>query len=620
MTYTPTALPLPSGQQEVVLYVVSPTNDWTEVGRFPLRVLTARGFKQADLTPKLDLNWKTRLAESRNDGAGKTDRISPFNDLTVQGGLDTNFERGDFIVKTQAALLGSSREKEALRFSQLKTSAPKLDLSSYLIDVTRGNAQLALGHINYGTNRHLLQNVANRGLVFRYKVNDRFDVSFNTMTGRSIVGYDNFLGLGDVRNNNISSGTLGVDLLQNGWGSLRFESMWMQGRLRPQTAFNVGQIADAEKSRGFGLRLFGNTWNGRVRTELSFARSTFDNPRDRALSGGLVLAKVKQTTNNARYFDLAIDVIQNYELWWGKSLSLTLSGSHERIDPQFKTLGMFTTANQDINQFGLDGNIGELSFQLRHTWTKDNLDDIATILTTKTRNATINFGLPLRSLFSGTRIDKWWLPSVNYGFGWTHQFSPNQPSPDPNGFRLDNIPDQLDVTHTMGANWSGEWWQWSLGYQFLHSFQDNRQQGRSLADFTNFAHLVTLSLRPRETLSLNIGGGWTDATSQERKLTRMTRTVNLGFEWQFLPNWALSGTYSYTDEDDSSNQSIARSYLLDTQISRKFELPTRWGKKLPCRFFLRHALQSNVTRDRVFILATDSAVWTVDAGVSISMF
>ncbi len=36
MTYTPTALPLSSGQQEVVLYVVSPSNEWTELGRFPL--------------------------------------------------------------------------------------------------------------------------------------------------------------------------------------------------------------------------------------------------------------------------------------------------------------------------------------------------------------------------------------------------------------------------------------------------------------------------------------------------------------------------------------------------------------------------------------------------------
>lgn len=620
LTYAPTALPLPSGQQEVVLYVVSPANEWTEVGRLPLRVLTKYGFKQAETTPKLDLNLKTRLVESRNDGAGKTDRPSPFNDFTVQGGLDTNFERGDFLVKTQAALLGSSREKEALRFSQLRNSAPKLDLSSYLVDIKRGNSQFSVGHISYGGNRHLLNNVANRGLVFRQKLHDRFDVSFNTMTGRSIVGYDNFFGLGDLGNNNISSGTLGVDLLKNGWGNLRFEGMWMQGRLKPQSGFNQGQIVDAEKSRGFGLRLTGNTWGGRIRTELSFARSTFDNPSDRALTGGVAVVGIKQTTNNARYFDLAVDVIQNWQVWENKPLSLTLNGSHERIDPQFKSLGTFTTANQQINQIGLDGSLAALTFQLRHTWTEDNLDDIASILTTKTRNATFNFGLPLRSFFTSTRFDKWWVPAINYGLGWTHQFSRDQPSPDPDGFRFDNIPDQLDITHTTGANWSGEWWQWTLGYQFLHSFQDNRQQGRDQADFTNYTHLVNLSLRPRDTFSFTIGGGWTDAANDERKLTRMTRSVNLGFDWQFSPNWALTGTYSYTDEDDSRNQSITRSYILDTQISRKFEIPTRWGKKLPCRFFLRHALQSNVMRDRVFILATDSAVWTVDAGVSISMF
>jgi hypothetical protein len=367
LTYTPTTLPLPSGQQEVVLYVVSPNKGWTEVGRFPLRVLTPLGFKQAETTPKLNLNWKTRLLESRSEGAGNSDRPSPFNDFTMQGGLDTNFARGDFLVKTQAALVGSSREKEALRFSQLKTRAPKLDLNSYLVDIKRGNAQLSVGHINYGGNRHLLNNIANRGLVFRQKLNNQFDVSFSTMTGRSIVGYDNFLGLADHGNNNITSGTLGVDLWRDDWATLRFEGMWMQGRVKPLSGFNLGQIVDAERSRGFGLRLFGNMWSGRIRTELSFARSTFDNPNDKALNGGLALTKVKQTTNNARYFDLAIDVLQNYALWWGKSLSLTLSGSHERIDPQFKSLGTFTTANQDINQIVLDGAIGELSFQLNHT-------------------------------------------------------------------------------------------------------------------------------------------------------------------------------------------------------------------------------------------------------------
>lgn len=112
--------------------------------------MTKHGFQQAETTPKLDLNWKTRLLESRNTGAGQTDRTSPFNDLTLQGGLDTNFTRGDFIVKTQAALLGSSREKEALRFSQLRNSAPKLDLSSYLVDVTRGNSRSRRGTLTMG--------------------------------------------------------------------------------------------------------------------------------------------------------------------------------------------------------------------------------------------------------------------------------------------------------------------------------------------------------------------------------------------------------------------------------------------------------------------------------------
>ena len=86
------------------------------------------------------------------------------------------------------------------------------------------------------------------------------------------------------------------------------------------------------------------------------------------------------------------------------------------------------------------------------------------------------------------------------------------------------------------------------------------------------------------------------------------------------PRWLLAGAYSYVDEDDSNSLAIARSYTLETQLSWEFSLPSPLGRRIPGRFFIRHALQSNVNKDRVFIFASNNKVWTADVGLSFSLF
>ena len=620
LTYSPTIIPLPSGQHELIVYLVPHADEWNEIARLSLKVLTPRGFEQAEMTPRLDLSAQSRLVESRSQDAGPAERSSPYADVQLQGGLNTHHEREGATVKTAFDFLGSTRQKDALRYGEQQNSAPKLDLSSYLIDGSYAGFDMSVGHISYGNNRHLLNNVANRGLVLKRRFGDRFDLSFNTMNGRSIVGYDNFFGLSDIDDNNIMAGTAGIDLFKNQYADLRLEGTLMRGRILPQVDFNVGQVVDAEESKGFGLRLFGSVWNERIRTDLSFSRSTFDNPNDGALSFGVDIVDVKKKTDNARYFEVAIDLLQNWQVTENKYASLTLTGRHERIDPQFRSIGTYINANQDLEEVALAGYLADFSFQFSYIWTEDNLDDIPSILTTKTRNASLNLGLPLRSLFSNPGFERPWLPTLTYGFNWTHQFGANRPTFEDSGFEDSSIPDQLDVLNTVGANWSGEWWNWNFSYQFMHSFQDNRQQGREEADFSNEMHMLSLGLQPLETLSFTLGYGWTDAGSEEEDLTRFTNTMSLGFEWRFLPRWLLAGAYSYTDEDDSDSLAIARNYTLETQLSWEFSVPSPTGRRIPGRFFLRHALQSNVNKDRVFIFASQSKVWTVDIGLSFSLF
>src|SRR6185437_8929612 len=58
------AVSLPSGASDVVVYLVS-RDDWKELGRFPLKVLTSMGFTSSDVTPSLAANNSGQIADGR---------------------------------------------------------------------------------------------------------------------------------------------------------------------------------------------------------------------------------------------------------------------------------------------------------------------------------------------------------------------------------------------------------------------------------------------------------------------------------------------------------------------------------------------------------------------------
>src|SRR5262249_27076499 len=151
-------------------------------------------------------------------------------------------------------IAGSSFRREALRFNDRGVRAPKVDLSSYAMQIQHGQQRFIAGHTTYGAHRHLINNFASRGLSLTLPMGNRADFSVAALNGTNIVGWDNFFGIAN-RRHQILSGTLGFEIFPERRGGLRLEAGVLDGWVEPRSGFNQGSVTDAERSRGLSFRL-----------------------------------------------------------------------------------------------------------------------------------------------------------------------------------------------------------------------------------------------------------------------------------------------------------------------------------------------------------------------------
>ena len=616
LIYEPQFINLPAGRSDVVIYLVKDQEDWVEIIRLPLQVLTPFGFSHAEVTPQLNVNLKSQLDEHRSKDAGPEERSTPFTDLSVQGGLSTSHEKEDFNLKTNANILGSTFRGEALRFFEKQDNAPKLDLSDYLVQLSKGYAHLNLGHISFGNHRHLASNINSRGGLMKYNFLDRFDVNVASVYGRTIVGWDNPTGLSDYQDSNITSGFFGMEMFKENPGRLRVETAYLKGKLKPETSFNVGEVVDSEESEGYAFRITSNSFDNRLRADLNYARSTFDNKEDPQLSENFDVVPSEEVTDDAYFIELSYDIVQNRKIWREQMLSFTLTGRHEKTDPLYRSLGAFVTPDQLFSEIASEAFIGDIGLRFNYSWTEDNLDDIPTLLKMKTRNAGGDLNIPLSSYYQEYSFAKWIPVSLGYGASRVHQFGDNKPSFEDSGFEDSSIPDQVTTSHFFSSQWSIE--KWTFGYQFDYSFQDNKQPGREKTDFKNTTHSIIIGFQPLDVLTFNIGLSETDAENKEIRLTSTTRTFTFASGWNFWTNWLISGNFSFTDNLDSNRQTSGDAYTTELQLTRQYQLPAFWGKTLPGSAFLRYNLNSNYISDNVFDFSSDVRVSTISCGINFS--
>jgi hypothetical protein len=637
LTYTPKLEPFASGEHQVTVYLVSADRQWKEIARFPLRVsketvLTneqsqaapkKNGSERFGFTPALTVSIKSQPAQSSFPVSNRPERAT-FTDLTLQGGIQSKFQSGVFNLQSQFDVAGSTYQKEALRFGQLGNDAPQIDLSNYLLQLQAGKAKIMLGGVAFGTNRYLINSFSSRGITIAIPITKRADFSFAAMNGTSIVGWDNFFGI-SRRKHQIISGTFGYEFIQERPGGLRVETGLLHGSLLPLSNFTQSNINDAEQSSGVSVRVVGSDKAQRFRVDAGLARSRFNNLSDPLLNRGADIVAVRETTRNARYFDVGCALMKDIALTESNKVNLTLNYRHERIDPLFRSLAAFVQPNKFQNQWEAIASIGQINATFSHLRFNDNLDNIPSILKSLTRRSALMIGAPLVSLFGNPAKPSAWLPRVSYAFDRTHQFGAFLPTA--SDFKPPQIPNQIGVNQNAMAEWQSG--RWRYGYRFNHSAQDNFGEKRESTKLRNLMNGFALGVNPASTLDLNFDvnrealRSLDDNGNKDRDRTDRTFRFGLGVNWRMTAKSMLMMNMSNTSLNsagDLSKTSRSRNTEFDLQWSLRFGLEKTGLKKLQGQFFIRYANRFARSENELFKLNNLIKGQTFNTGLSFTFF
>jgi len=632
LRYSPQALSLPPGEHSLVVYLVSNTNEWKQIAIFPVRVTDAKtnssessvpnlpseqrkhGLDKFEIEPSLSINLKSESTVLYFPDNTRPDRLN-FLDLAFQGSLQTNLSRGAFRHQNQFEFVGTTFQKGALRFGELNNDAPQIDLSSYLMQFQVKKVKVLLGHHSYGTNRYLIDSFSSRGIEVTVPLGSHFDFAFNATNGTSIVGWNNFSGL-NQRKHKIVSARVGSELFPAHPGWLRVELGILRGSLLPLNNFNQRNLTDAETSHGIGGRIVASDSKNRFRIDAGYARSRFDNPADPLLSQGFSVVPVRETSRNAVYADLNYQILKDWKATREKNVNLSFAFRYHRVDPLFRSVAVFTQADSLDYQYELTGNFGEITGGLVHNRLNDNLDEVPSILKTLTRRNGFNLALPLVAVFGNTHQHSAWLPRVSYNYDQTHAFGAFLPIN--SGFSLTHVPDQESTNQSFNAEWTHD--NLRFGYRFNHSFQDNREVGRELADFRTQVNALTLGIKSHRRLDLNFDLSSERAANLE--VNRLDRALRLSFgtSLQTSVQSMLAANVSSNLAGDAVNTNRNRSIDLDLQWSWRFGIEKNTYRKLRGQFFIRYANRYARAQDRIFFFTNINKFQSFSAGLSITLF
>ena len=649
LSYLPRILTLPAGESSVRVFLVTPSNEWRELAQLTLRVKTpspaearsgqsgeqtqpsaanpaqTASAKKYSFTPSLTLGMKSQMGERHFPVSNRPERPT-FADITLQASLKSEFKNEWFGNQAQFDLAGSSFEKEALRFSTLGVNAPKLDLSSYLLQfqLDRLNgAKFQVGHTNFGTSRHLINSFGGRGVTFSIPLGKRSGLSLAALNGTSIVGWNNFFGL-DRSKHQILSATLGFEFIGDRPGGLRLEAGALRGSLQPIAGFNQGALNDAEQSKGASLRLLAADKAQRLKLDAGFTRSLFNNPTDPLLNRNQPVVPVKETTRNALYVDASYALLQNLKLSEKKTARLALNYHLERVDPLFRSVAASTQPDRFQNEIEMTGAIGDFTATVSHQWFHDNLAGIPSLLESLSQRDVAIVSVPLASLWAGGTdgadgrgARSMWLPRLGYNMNRIHQFG--RAFPLNGGFNdPSQVPDQVSSNHEFSSEWQFQ--KWRVAYRFNQSYQDNRQPGRVLSDLLNRTHGAVLGLTPHTTLDLNFDLNVESAKNFETARVDRTLRAGLNTNWRMTPRMTINLTASNTLAGDIARITRSRNTELDLQWSYQFTRGETGWRKFKGQFFIRYADRYARTRDFMFGLDNLTRLKTLNGGINFVFF
>ncbi len=613
LTYRPGNLRVPTGETEMTVYLVSSEGQWREIGRFPIRILNRAGFQELGVTPKADLVSDGQLDQGQTPEGSPPDRRT-YQDLTLNFGFQGAASRPGWTLRGQANAVGVTREEQRLRFGERGADAPSVDLSDYLLDLDGGPVKASLGHVTFGTSRHLINGQASRGATGLVQFGSVVKLGLAALNGSSIVGWSNPVGLSRP-DHRMFSAELGLEVVPKHPGLVQLAATVLDGSVLPLAGYTQGVVNDAEDGRGGGVRVMLSDPSQRVRVEGGFTRARFTNPQDSLLSQGAVLVPVRPTTRNARYLDASVQLIRGLQLSPTVQASLTGSFRHERVDPLYRSIATAVRADWDQEVYEANGTLGQLGVQYSHSRSRDNLDDVPSILTTRTRADNLNVALPAGAVFRA-QPTAWWWPVLSVAYQVTRQVGDGVP--ENGGFSPSHVPDQLSRNATLGVSWQQA--TWNLAYRHNVSRQDNRQPGRENADFRSWVHGVTLGVTPVPALSLALDLSDEHQRSIEVNQLQHTRRAGLQADWRVLRNTTLQGYGSLTDSDDDPVTQESRFTEFRLEASQGFNLYRRTASGTQARVFLRYARSKSSQSGPALASVPDQTLWSLATGMSLRLY
>jgi hypothetical protein len=614
--YRPTALALPAGQIEVVLFACA-GGRWNEIRRISLNVLQAAGSSHFAVDRSATVGNKGQIAEGRSPAVPVPDRRT-FQDFVFNAGLRSSEDGGAWSLATQSNYVGVTRRQEALQFAARGDRAPMFDLSDYLIGLRLPSIELDVGRVTFGNSRHLANGFAARGSTLNF-THGPTTLSVGALNGSAQVGWNDMIGL-ERPSDRIFGVTLGQEVLASHPGSLRLDVNLLDGSKLPQSSFTQSAVVDAEQSEGGSMQFTAALPNQRLRFTGGYTRSRFENPaHDADLLDGIITKRPTPVTRGARFLEASAVVLQNASLPVAGAANLTIGFRDERVDPLFRSVAAQLSADHQQDAADLTISLGAVTAQVSHAWNRDNLGRVESVLSTLGDVSSVTIALPIAQL-TGVRSHQALLPVFAIALNRTHQYADGVPV---NGaFRPTDLPDQVSNIGDFSA-------QWQIGRARLslrgnRAGQDNRQETRQNADFDSGVRAISLGAPLGTVGDVSLDAGDEFQTSRERDETTRVRRFTMSGTFHPRATTSLIGALSLLRSRPPAGPAKLNTEQ-HLELSQGFNLWARAAGEQAGQMFARFARTGSLLADVSVLGVLNPTLvrreqWTVATGLNLRLF
>jgi hypothetical protein len=268
----------------------------------------------------------------------------------------------------------------------------------------------------------------------------------------------------------------------------------------------------------------------------------------------------------------------------------------------------------DVDRHAVDvtASVGEATARLSVGRIRDNLADLASILTTRTAATDLAVAVP----FTVFRPDLGCAPMATYETQRVAQTGDGLPI---NGDfdSLSHVPDQVSVLQQVGVTLGCQ--RWRTGYRLSTSTQDNRQPGRELADFTTRVHSFSGGVMPSSRLDVGVEVSLERATSLEVARHSDVHRVGVTAHLQLTRQTALQVLASRNRTSDSDSEAVSTATDWNGLFAHTVSLGRRGPHAVTAQLSLRIARQGLWRLDGAGLPVPQRA-WSMQTGVSLRIF